>query len=460
MKKLLSFLLLIVLISCGGTTHPPVSPQPPIPPTSTPIVSEEEIEVPMPTGECVRTLAQKTRWLTYGHYGAFNADDPSGLVDYDYLAALICQNKPWTGASFHLLGPWEKTPNATPVQGDWPFKWMADKKQFNGTKIDPLWFSNRLDRALDAFGKRGLDLELALLDQYCCGSGTPQTWHPWRQNNAGEIFTSTDALYSSLALFDRPVRFHHIAWTDVNEARLQFNFSTPTPMAKMMNLYFETVTDHIVAAMNRWPNLRVGWKLANESLGGDKKVGDRSEMYADVTQMFKRKGLTVGNRFYAFLDREYETRYAESGKTLEQTLIDRRKELHDSVVKPYGMSWGLGAVLELHKRCRETEVAGTEGYISVQYRIRTGGAKEADTLFSNDGNTCKNYYPNTNGMKLDDALKIAAATPSEVKKIIKAGHKFTDIKMEEAWTPWPQYRQGDVNRMLRRYTLLHLKLAS
>lgn len=461
-SKLLFLFLILFIASCAQhQAPPPVTPAPPVGggieqpktnPTPTPI--------PAPPKTCMRQLTEKPVWLTYGHYEAFNGDDPSGQVDYNYLAELICQNKPWTGVSFHLLGPYEKTPGAMPVVGDWPWKFIAAQKRFDGTKLDEKWFSTRLDSMLDAFGKRGGDVEIAFLDQFCCSGDTPQKFHPFMQNNAGEVFTSADALYSSLALYDPPVKFHHIVWTDVNEAKLQFNFSKPNAMAKMIDLYFDAVTTHIAAKMKQWPNLRIMWKLANETKGGDSKRGDRSEIYVYVSEMFKRKGLVPdGKRFFAAVDREYLTTKAEPGKTLEQTLIDRRKELHDSVVRPYGVSWGLGAIHEIHGRCLEASAKDVEKDMSIQYRIQTKGAAEPNTLESNDGNRCRLYYPNANHKTLAQALVIAATVQSEPKKIIKAKHKFTDIKMEEYWTPWPNYKQGAVNTMLKRYTLLHLKLA-
>lgn len=361
----------------------------------------------------MRTLASKKYWLTFGYYELENATDPNPPVDFERFATDV-DNSGFTGIYCHTLGPFDhKSANG------WPFVFTPGSG-WNYNQINPKWIAKQ-KRFYSAFGSRGLDIGDSFIDQYV--NDKPN--HPFKG-----LFPSDDALYSSLALYDDGA-FHHIRWQDISEPKLQFKFFVDTPNAKMMALYIDAKVDIIVDALKTYPHLRVGYKWANETSGGDRKVGDRSEMNAYLHERFAAKGFPVdGKRLISFVDREYI-----SSHDSPNTLIAKRKSLHDSITRPYGVSWGLGAIHEIHKMCDDT---------AIRDRIDTQGADNLKTLFSNDGMACNKDFPKR-------AKSIIA--------MIKSGEiKFADIKMEESWVKMP-YEQGKINTSWTTYAPAHLGLA-
>lgn len=421
MKKIV-VLLLFLLVACSSQ-QPPVNPWPqPVPGPVTPPPPQTQ-PTPQPQ-TCQKAI--KTRWLTFGYYSLFGASD-SGTPDYETFAEDVCKSN-FTGVSVHLLSPWDKLKGGMPKADDWPFTFKGGK--FDTTKINPFW-QTKFGRFLDAFGKRGLDVEVSFVDQYCCTSGLnkylPQQYHPFRQNNIGIDWNSdAEALYSSIEF--APTRFNHISWTDKClgcEHKLQWVFHVSTPAAKMIDAYMQTVVDSVVAALNKYPKMRVAWKWANETKGAPilkDTRGDRSEMVAYITEKFVAKGYPLtSKRLLRFIDRDYVP-----------ADVAKQRVLHDSIVRPYGVQDGLGAIHEIHGMCDAA---------TIQTRIASGTAAAKDTLFSFDGNKCSQNFA------------------ANAKAAIKLNLPWMDVKMEEAWTPHPHYIQGQINKSWKLYAPVHLELA-
>lgn len=417
MKQTLIVLFLILFISCGGTQKPPVvTPPDPVPapqPTPTP--------EPQPTPEPIQPKV-KTRWLTISPYGMF----ASPTADFEQVAKDI-YNSQFTGTSVHLLSPWTKIPGESPRPDDWP--WQFKNGKFDLTKPNPFWYA-KLRRFLGAFGKYGLDVEVSFVDQYCCtstGLKAPSKVHPFRNNNLGFNWTGNpNPLYQSLTF--APLRFHHIEWKDVDEHNLKWQFFIKTPAAKAIDAYIQGVITEIAAAMKTYPNMRVGWKWANETFGTDavgSSRGDRSEMHVYVVEAFAKKGLTPSKRFFSFVDRDIK----EIADAVE--VAKRRTNLHASITRTYGKQDGLGSIHEIHSTCT--------GATRLDLITRTKFDPNK-TLFSTDGNECSKQYPNG------------------PRDLIKSKTPWLDIKMEEGWRPEP-YNPKDFMKNWRNYSPAHLELA-
>lgn len=443
MQNKLFVLLLVLLVGCtyNSAPKPPTPPPPHVAVCGDGICEVGEMcakdcEAPPPPPPVTPCGKIKSRWLTFGYYSMFAASDPSKMPNYDGFAEDVCQSL-FTGVSVHLLSPWDKLPGGTPAVDDWPFTFRNGR--FDVTKINPFWVA-KLNRFLDAFGKHGLDVEISFLDQYCCTPGLnkylPQQYHPFRQNNIGVNWNdNADALYSSLTF--APTVFNHIEWKDVDEHKLKWDFSVKTPAAKMMDLYIDAVVTAVAQNMAEWPQMRVAWKWANETQGGDTigdSLGDRSEMVAYVAEKFAKAGLKPSKRFFSFVDRDYHSDIYANEKFGQ---IDQQL----SITRAYGVSDGLGAIHEIHGMCNTTFINARLVLCGTAHGQNGCAADRTHTLFSNDGNKCSVEYP------------------KGPREIIAMDLPFTDIKMEESWTTRPKYLPGHINDMWKRYAKVHLQLA-
>ena len=424
MKRWVTFVAILFLISCTGSYNPPA---PPVPPPVTSVCPDGVCDPgencapdcnvdPEPPPPVVIAPKVKTRWLTISPYGMF----ASPTADFEKIAADI-YNSEFTGASVHLLSPWTKLPGEI-LPDDWPWQFKSGK--FDLTKPNALWYQ-KLRRLLAAFGKYHLDLEISFVDQYCCtstGLKAPSKVHPFRNNNLGFNWTGNpNQLYQSLTF---PVRFHHITWEDLDEHALKWKFSVTSPAARAIDAYIQGVVAEVVAAMKTHPNLRVGWKWANETYGGlsvGDSRGDRSEMIVYVSEQFEKKGLKVSNRFFRFVDRDIR---------VDDPVEQKRRALnnHRAITRKYGQQDGLGSIHEIHSVCNK---ATLDSLIALGFNINA-------LLPSTDGNECTNFYP-TGPRDLVNMKVNGKPLP------------FLDIKMEEGWLLQFPYDKKQFMRNWSRY---------
>jgi hypothetical protein len=222
-------------------------------------------------------------------------------------------------------------------------------------------FYDRIQEMAEKFAENKIDLLFKFFTQYYQDKYVGNhKWkkNPFRNNDAGIRWGKPDSFVGRKELYDSWIKnthssdgseYHWLKWKPINESQLKWNFSPVGIIGEALCEYIEETVKILVAAY-KGSGARLLWASHNEQHAvwdnaaqktvGGLSCGDRSEIYAYISERFKANGLVPnGKAFFAVVNRD-TTDGANSNKG--------RKVLHASITRKYGMTHGLGAIHEIH----------------------------------------------------------------------------------------------------------------